>query len=96
MKELGSLARAVGYSPDGNYIAIGFGGRVGGSMASEEGGGGGHMEGAYMVRSTGADPSWLPLVHASHGCCTRGINVVSGVCRCVGRKENGCGVLAGR
>ncbi len=48
MKELGCIARAVGYSPDGNYIAIGFGGRVGGKMDTEEGGGG-HMEGAYMV-----------------------------------------------
>ncbi len=41
------MARAVAYSPDGNYLAIGFGGRVGGRMTEEQGGG--HMEGAYMV-----------------------------------------------
>ena len=48
MKELGCIARAVTYSPDGNYIAIGFGGRVGGAMTEEQGSSS-HMDGSYMV-----------------------------------------------
>ena len=48
MKTLGGMSRAVAYSPDGKYIAIGYGGRVGGPTEAA-----GSNDGSYAVlRST--------------------------------------------
>ena len=47
MKNLGCMARAVAYSPDGKYLAVGYGGRVGGPSSKETGDG--TLDGSYAV-----------------------------------------------
>jgi WD40 repeat protein len=50
MKTLGGMSRAVAYSPDGKYLAIGYGGRVGGPSGTDAAGA---NDGSYAVlRST--------------------------------------------
>jgi echinoderm microtubule-associated protein-like 6 len=47
MKTLGGMSRAVAYSPDGKYLAIGYGGRLGGPGSGDEPAG--TIDGSYAV-----------------------------------------------